>query len=164
MSAYDFNRQDIPARAAALVVREWCCVKAELLVWRHYTHFEAQRAGCRIVVVDLLCDGFGEVFCAAEFGVQVQVKEVGFCVGFVFLRCDSVKRLVRRVLCAACEWVRGRIAPSSDNPIMQNIFHLASTHTLVVGFVADSAVAVRRLSGCLGRRVLVLPASRGHAK
>ena len=87
----------IPARAAALVVREWCCVKAELLVWRHYTHFEAQRAGCRIVVVDLLCDGFGEVFCAAEFGVQVQVKEVGFCVGFVFLRCDSVKRLVRSV-------------------------------------------------------------------
>ena len=72
-------------------------MKAGLLIWHHYTHFEAQRTGSRIVVVDLLCDGFGEVFCAAEFGVQVQVKEVGCCVGFVFLRCDSVKHLVRSV-------------------------------------------------------------------
>ena len=67
------------------LVREWCCVKAELLVWLHYTHFEAQRTGSRIMVADLLCDGVGEVRCAAKFGVQVQVKEVGCCVGFVFL-------------------------------------------------------------------------------
>ena len=38
-----------------------------------------------MVMVDLLCDGFREECRAAESGVQVQVKEVGCCVGFVFL-------------------------------------------------------------------------------
>ena len=72
-------------------------MKADSLICRHYTHFEAQRTGSRIVVVDLLCDGFGEGFCAAEFGVEVQAKKVGNCVELVFLGNRSVKRLVRSV-------------------------------------------------------------------
>ena len=51
-------------------------MKADSLICRHYTHFEAQRTGSRIVVVDLLYDGLGEVSWAAASGVQVQVKEV----------------------------------------------------------------------------------------
>ena len=82
-------------RADAFVAREWRCVKAGSLIWHHYIHFEAQRTGSRIALVDLLCDGFGEVFCAVEFGVQV--KEVGCCGGLVFLRGRSVKHLVRSV-------------------------------------------------------------------
>ena len=50
-----------------------------------------------MVMVDLLCDGYREECCATEPGVQVQVREVGCCVVFVFLRCDSVKHLVRSV-------------------------------------------------------------------
>jgi hypothetical protein len=48
------------------------------LIWHHYIHFEAQRTGSQIVVVDLLCDVFGEGFCAAEFGAGEGLKvEVG---------------------------------------------------------------------------------------
>ena len=70
----DINRHDRPVRADAFVVRKWCCAKAGSLIWNHYTRFEAQRTGSRIVVVDLLCDGFGEVLCVAEVGVEVQAK------------------------------------------------------------------------------------------
>ena len=58
----------------AFVAREWCSVKAGSLIWHHYTRFEAQRTGSRIVLVDLLCEGFGEVLCAAEVRVQSQGK------------------------------------------------------------------------------------------
>ena len=67
------NRHDRPVlvRADAFVASDRCCVKAGLLIWHHYTHFEAQRTSSLIVEADWLCD-------AAEFGEQVQVKEVGF--------------------------------------------------------------------------------------
>ena len=87
MSAYGIRRHDRPVRADAFVASGWCSVEVSLLIWHHYTHFEAQRTGRRIVKVDLLCDGFGEVFCAADFGVKAQAKEVGCAGRFAFLRC-----------------------------------------------------------------------------
>ena len=69
-------------------------MKAELLVWRHYTHFEAQRAGGRIVVVDLLCDGFGEVFCAtassASFDAYCVLLASGCAAALRVIGCDSM--------------------------------------------------------------------------
>ena len=78
MSEYDINR--LTDLCVLMRSREEMS-----LIWHHYTHFEAQRVSRQMVMVDLLRDRFREECCAAESGVQVQVKKVG-CSGFAFLR------------------------------------------------------------------------------